>query len=312
MPALEKDTMTRLIAACTAALVVSAHAEAQPQRTRQPDSDGKLNIIAFGAHPDDCDSRAGGTAAKYAALGHRVRFVSVTNGDAGHQTEGGGALAARRRAEAQEAGRRIGIEYVVLDNHDGELLPTLHVREQIIRQIRLWKADLVLAPRPNDYHPDHRYTGVLVQDAAYMVVVPNVAPDTPALGRNPVFMYFQDGFQKPQPFSPGVAVSIDDVIDKKIDMLDAHLSQMYEWLPWVDGSLENVPKEPAARKRWLREMRAGQPTPAVRTALIKWYGAEKGNAVRHAEAFEICEYGTRPDEAMLRKLFPFLPKPPGE
>src|SRR6476620_6521266 len=99
--------------------------EPSPERTQPPSSDGKLNIIAFGAHPDDCDQRAGGIAAKFAALGHRVRFVSVTNGDAGHQTEGGGALAARRRAEAREAGRRIGIEYVVLDNHDGELLPTL-------------------------------------------------------------------------------------------------------------------------------------------------------------------------------------------
>jgi LmbE family N-acetylglucosaminyl deacetylase len=282
-----------------------------PQRTLQPSTD-KLNIIAFGAHPDDCDQRAGGTAAKYAALGHRVRFVSVTNGDAGHQTEGGGALAARRRAEAQEAGRRIGVEYVVLDNHDGELVPSVDVRNQIIRQIRQWNADLVLAPRPNDYHPDHRYTGVLVQDAAYMVVVPNITPDTPALRKNPVFMYFQDGFQRPNPFSPDVAISIDDVIEKKIDMLDAHVSQMYEWLPWVGGNLDAVPKGAAERKRWLRETRAGQPTPAVRAVLNKWYGAAKGNAVRHAEAFEICEYGARPDEALLRKLFPFLPKSPSE
>jgi len=285
---------------------------APPQRTQPPSTDGKLNIIAFGAHPDDCDQRAGGTAAKYAALGHRVRFVSVTNGDAGHQTEGGGALAARRRAEAREAGRRIGIDYVVLDNHDGELLPTMKPREEIIRQIRQWNADLVLAPRPNDYHPDHRYTGVLVQDAAYMVVVPNIAPDTPALRKNPVFMYFQDGFQRPNPFSPDIAVSIDDVIEKKIDMLDAHVSQMYEWLPWVAGNLEKVPKGAAERRRWLRETRAGQPTPAVRAMLAKWYGPEKGNAVRYAEAFEICEYGTRPDEAMIRKLFPFLPKASSE
>ena len=282
--------------------------EPAPQRTQAPSTDGKLNIIAFGAHPDDCDSRAGGTAAKYAALGHRVRFVAVTNGDAGHQTEGGGALAARRRAEAQEAGRRIGIEYVVLDNHDGELLPSVDVREQVIRQIRQWNADLVLAPRPNDYHPDHRYTGVLVQDAAYMVVVPNIVTDTPALRKNPVFMYFQDGFQRPNPFSPDVAISIDDVIDKKIDMLDAHVSQMYEWLPWVAGNLDSVPKGAADRKKWLRETRASQPNPAVRAALAKWYGPEKGNAVRNAEAFEICEYGTRPDEALIRKLFPFLPK----
>jgi LmbE family N-acetylglucosaminyl deacetylase len=279
-----------------------------PPRTQGPSTDGKLNIIAFGAHPDDCDQGAGGIAAKYAALGHRVRFVSVTNGDAGHQTEGGGALAARRRAEAREAGRRIGVDYVTLDNHDGELLPTLKPREEIIRQIRQWNADLVLAPRPNDYHPDHRYTGVLVQDAAYMVVVPNITPDTPALRKNPVFMYFQDRFQRPNPFRPDVAVAIDDVIEKKIDMLDAHVSQFYEWLPWVDGSLEKVPKAPAERKRWLRDSRGGQPSPAVRDALAKWYGADQAKAVRHAEAFEICEYGARPDDAMIRKLFPFFPK----
>jgi LmbE family N-acetylglucosaminyl deacetylase len=283
-------------------------AQQASQRTQGPSTDGKLNIIAFGAHPDDCDQRAGGIAAKYAGLGHRVRFVAVTNGDAGHQTEGGGALAARRRAEAQEAGRRIGIEYVVLDNHDGELVPSVDVRNQIIRQIRQWNADLVLAPRPNDYHPDHRYTGVLVQDAAYMVVVPNIAPDTPALRKNPVFMYFQDGFQRPNPFTPDVAISIDDVVEKKLDMMDAHVSQFYEWLPWVAGNLDTVPKGAAERKQWLRQ-RGGQPTPAVRAALVKWYGAAKGKEIRHAEAFEICEYGTRPDEALLRQLFPFLPKP---
>jgi LmbE family N-acetylglucosaminyl deacetylase len=292
---------------CAILIGFALHAPADAQRTREPSTDGRLNIIAFGAHPDDCDQRAGGVGARLAALGHRVRFVAVTNGDAGHQTEGGGALAARRRAEAQEAGRRIGVDYVVLDNHDGELLPTLAVREQIIRQIRQWNADLVLAPRPNDYHPDHRYTGVLVQDAAYMVVVPNVTPDTPALRKNPVFMYFEDGFQKPAPFRPDVAISIDDVIEKKVDMLDAHVSQMYEWLPWVAGTLDLVPKDPAARRRWLFENRTPRPTPAVRSALVKWYGEEKGNAIRYAEAFEICEYGTRPDEAMIRQLFPVLP-----
>jgi LmbE family N-acetylglucosaminyl deacetylase len=299
---------TAVLAALLLAVPALAHSQAAlPQRTQMPTTDGRLNIIAFGAHPDDCDLRAGGTAARFAAAGHRVRFVAITNGDAGHQTEGGGALAARRRAEALEAGRRIGVEYVVLDNHDGELLPSLKPREEVIRQIRQWKADLVLAPRPNDYHPDHRYTGMLVQDAAYMVVVPNIAPDTPALRKNPVFMYFEDGFQRPQPFRPDVAISIDEVVEKKIDLLDAHVSQMYEWLPWVADQLDAVPKDAAARRRWLRETRAGQPTAAVRAALVKWYGPEKGNAIRHAEAFEICEYGTRPDEAMIRKLFPFLP-----
>ncbi len=268
----------------------------------------KLNIIAFGAHPDDCDSRAGGVAAKWAALGHKVRFVAVTNGDAGHQKEGGGALAMRRRAEAREAGKRIGIEYITLDNHDGELLPTLHVREQLIRQMRLWDADLVLGPRPNDYHPDHRYTGVLLQDAAYMVTVPNICPDTPSLRKNPVFMYFQDGFQKPNPFTPDVAVSIDDVIDKKIGMFDAHVSQMYEWLPWHDGQLDKVPKDPQARIEWLKNQRGNEPNAAVRKALAKWYGEEAAKQIKYAEAFEICEYGTRPSQADLRRLFPFFPE----
>jgi LmbE family N-acetylglucosaminyl deacetylase len=277
------------------------------QQPAQPSSQA-LQIIAFGAHPDDCDIRAGGTAAKWAAAGHHVRFVSVTNGDAGHQSQGGGALAARRRAEAQEAGRRIGVEYVVLDNHDGELLPDLKIREQIIRQIRQWKADMVLAPRPNDYHPDHRYTGVLLQDAAFMVTVPNVASDTPALRKNPVFMYFEDSFQKPAPFTPDVAVSIDDTFDKKVDMLDAHVSQVYEWLPWLAGKLEEVPKDATQRRQWLAKERTTKITPAVRAALTKFYGADTAAKVQHAEAFEICEYGRQPDESDLRRLFPFFAK----
>ncbi len=294
-----------LALACAAGLTIAALAQ---NRAAGPPNDGKLRIIAFGAHPDDCDGRAAGVGAKWAALGHHVKFVSVTNGDAGHQSEGGGALAKRRRAEAQEAGRRLGIdEYEVLDNHDGELLPTLAVRQQIIRKIREWKADIVLAPRPNDYHPDHRYTGVLIQDAAYMVVVPNVCPDTPPLHDNPAFFYFQDHFQRPNPFRPDVVVSIDDVIDKKIMALDAHVSQMYEWLPWVAHTLDQVPKDPAARTEWLRknrfELEAGS---EMREAARKWYGSQ-ANEVKYVEAFELCEYGKHPNEREIRKDFPFFP-----
>jgi LmbE family N-acetylglucosaminyl deacetylase len=276
-----------------------------PDRVMGQAQETKLRVIAFGAHPDDCDGKFGGTAAKFAKAGNAVKFVSVTNGDAGHQSEGGGALAKRRYAEAQESARRLGIaEYQVLDNHDGELMPTLDVRRQIIRAIRQWNADLVLAPRPNDYHPDHRYTGVLVQDAAYMVVVPNVVPDTPALRKNPIFLYFQDDFQKPAPFRPDVAVSIDDVWQTKINGLDAHTSQVYEWLPWVDGRLDQVPKDPAVRKQWLSGARSGRISPALRTALEKRYGAEQAGQIRHAEAFELCEYGQRPSLDDLQKLFP--------
>jgi LmbE family N-acetylglucosaminyl deacetylase len=252
-------------------------------------ADAPLRIIVFGAHPDDCDETTGGTAALWAAKGHQVKFVSLTNGDAGHQSEGGGALARRRRAEAQEAGRRLGIaEYEVLDNHDGELLPTLEVRQEVIRRIRRWNADVVIAPRPNDYHPDHRYTGVVVQDSAYMV------------------MYARDHFQRPNPFRPDVAVAIDSVFDKKLLALDAHVSQFYEWLPWVEGILDSVPKDPAARLEWLRKTWGERrPGDDLKEALRKWYGA-RADAVKEAEAFEVCEYGRQPSDVELRRLFPFF------
>lgn len=266
----------------------------------------KIRIIAFGAHPDDCDIRAAGTAALWAKMGYAVKFVSVTNGDAGHQTMRGAELAKRRLGEAKESARRLGIEYDVLNNHDGMLLPTLDVREEIIREIRNWKADVVLSPRPNDYHPDHRYTGVLVQDAAYMVVVPDLLPDTPALRKNPVFLYYEDRFKRPNPFSPDIAVDIDDVVDQKVNALDAHVSQFYEWLPWVDGRLAEVPKDHAERKVWLKQNWLPKISPAVRASLVKWYGPQKGNAAQYYEAFEICEYGSQPDEARIRQLFPML------
>jgi LmbE family N-acetylglucosaminyl deacetylase len=264
----------------------------------------QLRVIAIGAHPDDCDGKFAGTAAKFVKAGAAVKFLSVTNGDAGHQTEGGGSLARRRYAETQESARRLGIaEYEVLNNHDGELLPSLDVRRQIIRAIRQWKADIVVAPRPNDYHPDHRYTGVLVQDAAYMVMVPNVVSDTPPLRKNPIFLYYEDGFQKPAPFHPDVVVSIDDVWDLKIAALDAQVSQMYEWLPWVDGRLEEVPSDPAARRQWLSKTRSGNISMAVREALEHRYGAQAGQ-IHHAEAFELCEYGRRARPEDLDLLFP--------
>jgi LmbE family N-acetylglucosaminyl deacetylase len=167
---------------------------------------------------------------------------------------------------------------------------------------------MVIAPRPNDYHPDHRYTGVLLQDAAYMVVVPNVTPEVPPLKKNPVFLYQEDHFQRPNPFRPDITIDIDDVWDKKVSALDAHVSQVYEWLPWVDGKLDSVPRDIEARRKWLGETRSGRISPAVRASLTKWYGQDRGNSVKHVESFEICEYGKQPTEQELRTLFPMLGK----
>ena len=275
------------------------------------DEDGKLRIIAFGAHPDDAEFRVGGTAAKWAKLGHHVKLVSVTNGDIGHWAMAGGTLAKRRTAEVHEAAKRLGITTQVLDIHDGELVPTLEHRRTIARLIRNWKADLVLCHRPWDYHPDHRYTGVLVQDAAFMVTVPYFVPDTEPLKKNPVFMYFIDGFKKPYPFDPDIAISIDDSFDAKLHAIDALESQVYEG--GALGSAETLEKrkaaDPVARKEILRESwlrRDGRYADRFRETLIEWYGEDAGNAVKTAEAFELCEYGHRPSKAELRKLFPFF------
>jgi LmbE family N-acetylglucosaminyl deacetylase len=281
---------------------------ASPARGAQPD--GKLRIICFGAHPDDAEFKVGGTAAKWSALGHHVKFVSVTNGDIGHWQSAGGPLAARRAAEVKQAARLLGIETEVLDIHDGELLPTLENRRTITRLIRDWKADLVLSHRPNDYHPYHRYTVVLVQDAAFMVTVPFFCPDTPPLTDNPVFMYYSDRFQKPNPFAADVIVSIDDVFDKKIAAVDALVSQVYEG--GASGSekfVQGITTDPVGRKTWAvgeHGKRYAAVADRYRDALVKWYGAERGKAVKYAEAFEICEYGRQPDQAELKKLFPFF------
>jgi LmbE family N-acetylglucosaminyl deacetylase len=164
----------------------------------------------------------------------------------------------------------------------------------------------VMAPRPNDYHPDHRYTGVLVQDAAYMVAVPNIAPETPAPAKNPVFLYFEDHFQRPNPFRPDIAVDITGTYDKKIAGLDAHVSQMYEWLPWIGGYLVEVPEGKEDRIKWLSKRTAGIINPQTRASLVKWYGKERADKVKYAEAFEICEYGAQPNDERIRKLFLML------
>ncbi len=274
--------------------------------------DGKLRIICFGAHPDDAEYKAGGTAAKWAAAGHHVKFVSVTNGDIGHWQMAGGPLAQRRTAEVKAAAKILGIETEVLDIHDGELLPTLDNRRTITRLIRQWKADVVMSHRPNDYHPDHRYTGVLVQDAAFMVTVPFFCPDTPPLEKNPAFFYYSDGFQKPNPFTADVIVGIDDVFEKKIDAVVALPSQVFEG--GASGSpafVAAIPKDAAGRRAWVVEHHGGRYAAVAdrfRDALLQWYGALRGKTVKYAEAFEICEYGRRPGADELRTLFPFFEK----
>ncbi len=279
-----------------------------------PPDDGKLRIVVFGAHPDDAEYKAGGTAALWAKQGHHVKLCSVTNGDIGHWQMAGGPLAQRRTAESAAVAKKLGVTSQVLDLHDGELLPTLENRRIITRVIREWKADIVIAHRPWDYHPDHRYVGVLVQDAAFMVTVPFFCPDTPYLKKNPVFLYSSDGFVKPYPFKADVAVALDEVFDLKVEALHELESQTYEG--GASGSEEFVKTVPPAndvtgRKAWLKQRwhdRQSREAEKFRESLIQLYGEERGKAVKYAEAFELCEYGRRPSPAELKQLFPFFGK----
>jgi len=273
-------------------------------------SERQLRILIIGAHPDDGDIKAGGTAAKWCALGHVVQLVSLTNGQAGHQTMHGPGLARRRRAEAQAAGAVIGATYEVFDQPDGELDDRLEYRHQVIRLVRSFRPDLIITHRSTDYHPDHRFAGLLVQDASYLLTVPAVCPDVPHLASCPVILYFSDAFQKPNRFEPHVVVDIEDEFDHVIKMLHCHQSQFYEWLPYNAGYLDQVPEGDEDRRQWLADRVGRRIRPLAdryRDQVIRTYGPDRGARVRYIDAFEISEYGAPLDARAWTRLFPFLP-----
>ena len=273
-------------------------------------TDQPLRILIIGAHPDDADIKAGGTSARWCALGHVVRMVSLTNGQAGHQTMHGPRLAQRRRAEAQAAAATIGASYDVMDQPDGELDDRRENRLTVIRLIRTFRPDLIIAHRSTDYHPDHRFAGLLVQDASYLVTVPAICPDVPHLERSPVILYFSDAFKKPCRFEPHVLVDIDEQFEQLIGMLHCHESQFYEWLPFNAGYLDQVPVGEAERRGWLAERIGRRLRPLAdryRDLAVAIYGTERGGKIRYVEAFEVSEYGSPLDDAARRRLFPFLP-----
>ncbi|MEN6535136.1 MAG: PIG-L deacetylase family protein [Bryobacteraceae bacterium] len=264
-----------------------------------------MRFLVVGAHPDDCEYRFAGTTIKLAAQGHAVKYLSVTNGDAGHHVDGGASLVARRKKEAEEGARRAGaVACETLDNQDGEYEPTLANRREIIRQIREWKADVVLTHRPYDYHPDHRYTAMLVQDSAFMVTVPNICPVTPALRQNPIFLYLEDNSQKPMPFRPDIVVDITDTWEKKVETMDAHTSQFYEWLPWLEDKLDEVPPDPIERKKWLSLYLQRVLVNDFHEMVESRYGKERASEAKFVEGFEVCEYGRQPSPEELDRIFP--------
>jgi len=267
----------------------------------------QLRIIAFGAHPDDCEINAGGVAAMWAAQGHAFRCVSLTNGDIGHFGMSGGELALRRMQEVEAAAEILGISTRVFDIHDGELMPTLENRKEVAREIRNWQADIVMVHRRYDYHADHRYSGVLVDDAIILVEAKFFTPDTPPLPRSPVVLYYDDRFQRPLPFVPDIVVSIDDVVGQKRAALEQMPSQFSDKDSWTYGRAENVPEDEETRLRLRIDAlmnRNVNIADRFRENLVELYGEETGNIIEYAEAFQLSEFGRQVTVEELKQLFP--------
>jgi len=271
----------------------------------------QLRIIAFGAHPDDAELKFAGTAALFAAQGHKVKLVAMTNGDVGHFSMAGGPLAQRRKAEVEACHAKLGVATDVFDIHDGELMPDLETRKKVANVIRDWQADIVLSHRPWDYHPDHRAVGQLAEDTAVVVAAPFFAPYTPPTKGNPIYLFYSDGFKKPYPFDPIIAVGIDDVAQKKWDCISALPSQFGDADSWQARYGRNVPADEAGRKAYLLDIvkqRNANEANQYRDLLVKLYGEQKGRAIKYAETFELNQYGAGATAEDLKKLFPTFGK----
>lgn len=263
-----------------------------------------LNVMVIGAHPDDCEGGCGGTALKYVKAGSKVTFVSVTDGSAGHQTLGRQELAKIRKEEAQASANISGVTSIVLKHRDGELEPNLEARKEMVRLIRTVQPDIIITHRLNDYHPDHRSTSQIVEDSSYLVMVPAICPDTPALNHQPAIFFVYDPFQRPYPFSADIVVRIDDVMEEKLKMTGCHKSQYEEFLPWMaikqgeiqaDYDVRNYPSD--AITKWDRKV-----AERYQDALKQRYG--QGSTTQYAEAYEMSEYGMEIPRADLDEYFP--------
>lgn len=271
-------------------------------------TDAPLRILVIGAHPDDAELHVGGIMVRYRQLGHVVKIIAVTDGAAGHHLLQPDELRKVRAAELAGSAAEIGAQQDCLGFADGALTASVDTRTALIRAIRAFAPDLLITHRTNDYHPDHRTVGQLVQDASYMVKVPLVAPDVPALRRDPVVMFMADFFSRPNPFRADVVIDVTDVQDDVVRMVDHHVSQVYEWIPYVEGYAAAVPpaEDIEGRRNWLRDWLARRPrglAKRFRAELIARYGEVRGTGIAFAEALEESEYATRLTAELRERLF---------
>lgn len=283
-----------------------------------------MKILMIGAHQDDNEFQCGGLAHKYIKMGYEVRFLSLCNGCGGHHILSPEETTKVRAKESAKVAEFLGIRYDVWDIDDCNLVADLATRKRMIRYIREFAPDLIITHRTNDYMPDHRAAGQLVQDASYLLIVPHECPDVPAMRKMPVILYNEDHFSNPE-FKGDIVLDMDDEIDTKLQIANFNVSQVYEWLPYSKCYENEVPETPEERFEWLKGMNITSETTddevmaanrgyAVRFAktaarfrneLIERYGKERGSKIRYAESFEIGEYGAKLTKEIMETLFPF-------
>ena len=213
--------------------------------------------------------------------------------------------------ELKKSSSYLQASHKILGVDDGTVLPSIENRLKILHEIRSFKSDLVFTHRPNDYHPDHRYTSKLVEDSAYMVMVPLVLPETPPLKKNPIFLYFNDPFKKPLKFSHDIVVDISSVLWDKAYALDCHQSQMWEWMPWIDGKLEEIKKleNQDQKQKYLLNLYCEKTcSDNQKVEKIQHFYGQNHNIPEYCESFEFCEYGVQLDSKDITFFFPMISK----
>lgn len=260
----------------------------------------KMNFMIIGAHPDDPDGISGGTAMLLTDRGHNVTMVSMTNGDGGHHELSREALAKRRALEAKAASELMKCNYIIMPISDGKLEPTVKNREKLIALMRQYEPDVVITHPVPDYHPDHRYTTQLVMDTAYMLQVPSIVPAVKALRKETAFFF---SATKPEAGGINIPVPIDSIWERKLRVWHCHSSQMYEWLPWIENRLEEIPNGETERLKYLSRWRGNNVRRLTRA--FKDELGETAGSVNYIEAFTLAPVGRRLSLEQCKKMFDF-------
>jgi LmbE family N-acetylglucosaminyl deacetylase len=298
----KRDSFCRFAKLAVIFLLLSA----SPRHIFASEAHHKINVIVIFAHPDEGEIYAGGISAIYSKLGHNVKFLSLTNGDAGHWSMNPDSLAKRRYNEAMEAKKILGLaDYEILGNHDGKLKNSQELQKIVADRIEKWKSDIVFLYYPivtePGGHNDNMQAGLIVHDAASFI----------KMEKMPLFMYMRDYFTTGFSHIPDIAFNIEDVWDTKLLAMKAHESQVVEANPHADGILDEVLKSEAKRQEYLfyNSFPFSRITPDIRLALKKWYGSDFADRIKWTEAFEFAEIGRQINNQAVAELFPMLPVP---